>query len=99
MTCKKSYLKATVTSNKETIEYNGSTGNTFNSRWYNHNQSFNTVKENSTELAKYIWFKKRNNNIKYNIIHQIGEVRRINKICSTCSIEKLEIARASKKTI
>jgi len=46
--------KATVTSNKEIKEYIGSTGNTFKSRWYNHNYSFNTYKENSTELARYI---------------------------------------------
>ena len=92
--------KATVISNKETMEYIGSTANTFKSRWYNHNHSFNTYKENSTELAKYIWFLKNNNikyDIKWNIIHHIGEVRRIHNMCSTCNLEKLEIARASKR--
>ena len=92
--------KATVTSNKEIKEYIGSTGNTFKSRWYNHNHSFNTYKENSTELAKYIWFLKNNNinyNIKWNIIHHIGEVRSIHNICSTCSLEKLEIAKANRR--
>ena len=58
--------RATVTSNKETMEYIGSTANTFKSRWYNHNHSFNNYKDNSTELAKYIWVLK-NNNIKCDI--------------------------------
>ena len=92
--------KATVTSNKEIKEYIGSTGNTFKSRWYNHNHSFNTYKENSTELAKYIWFLKNNNinyNIEWNIIHHIGEVRSIHNICSNCSLEKLEIAKANRR--
>ena len=51
--------KATVVLNKETNEYIGSTGKTFKSRWYNHNHSFNTYKENSTKLAKYILIKKK----------------------------------------
>ena len=84
--------KATITSNNEIKDYIGSTGNTFKSRWYNHNHSFNNFKENDTELAKYIWSLKNNNinyNIKWNIIHHIGEVRKIHSICSTCSLEKL----------
>ena len=84
----------------ETMEYIESTANTFKSRWYNHNHSFNTLQENNTELAKYIWFLKNNNikyDIKWNIIHHIGEVRRIHNMCSTCNLEKLEIARASKR--
>ena len=86
--------KATVISNKETKEYIWSTANTFKSRWYNHNHSFNTYKENTTELAKYIWFLKNNNieyNTKWSIIHHIGEVRKIHSICSTCGLEKLKL--------
>ena len=69
--------KATVTSNNEIKEYIGSTGNTFKSRWYNHNHSVNNYKENGTELAKYIWFLKNNNieyDIKWSIIHHMINV-------------------------
>ena len=62
--------------------------------------SLNTYKENSTKLAKYTWSLKNDYikfNIKWNTINHFGEVRKIHSICSTCSLEKLEIARASKR--
>ena len=92
--------KATISSTKETKNYIGSTGNTFKSRWYSHNSSFKTYKDNGTELAKYIWHLKNNNinyDIKVNILHHIGEMKNIHNTCKTCILEKIEIANANKK--
>ena len=93
--------KATISSANETKNYIGSTGNTFKNRWYNHNNSFKNYKENGTELAKYVWHLKNSNinyNIKWNILHHIGEIRNIHNICKTCVLEKIEIANAKKNT-
>ena len=47
---------ATLTSNKATKQYVGSTGNSFKDRYRNHKTSVNNInKRNTTELAKYIW--------------------------------------------
>ena len=92
--------KATITSPKEIKYYIGSTGNTFKNRWYNHNNSFKNYKDNGTELAKYIWHlkhKKITYDIKWSILHHIGEIKSIHSICKTCILEKIEIANAKKK--
>ena len=91
--------KATVVSNKETKYYIGSTGNTFKNRWYGHNNNIKNNNENGTELSKYIWKLKNNNinyKIKWSIVHHIGEARRLQRICSTCNLEKMEIAKANR---
>ena len=82
--------KDTISSAKETKNYIGSTGNTFKSRWYNHNNSFKNYKENGTELAKYVLHLKNSNinyNIKWNILHHIGEIRNKHNICKTCVLD------------
>ena len=58
--------RAKISSAKEIKKYIGSTGNTFKSRWYSHNNSFKSYKDNGTKLAKCIWHLK-NNNIIYDI--------------------------------
>ena len=82
--------KATMLSVKETKIYIVSTENTLKSRWYSHNNSFKTDKDNGTELEKYIWHLK-NNKINYDIkwgIHHIGEIKNIHNICKTFILEK-----------
>ena len=54
--------RATITSNKTTKQYLGSTENTFKQRYRSHKSSFtNTIKRHTTELANYIWNLKDNN--------------------------------------
>ena len=93
--------KATVTTKKETMNYIGSTGGPFKTRWYGHIRDLKVYKENGTQLSKYIWKLKNNNTeytINWNILHHFGEVRNPQRICMTCAHEKLEIANANKKT-
>ena len=93
--------KATVTTKKELKQYVGSTGGTFKKRWYSHIRDIKIYKENGTELSKYIWKLKRNNtnyNIKWEILHHIGHIRKPQRICRTCSYEKMEIANADGET-
>ena len=93
--------KATITSAKEIKYYIDSTGNTFKSRWYSHNNSFNNYKDNGTELAKYIWHLKHNKiiyDIKWIILHHIGEIKSIYSICKTCILEKLKQPMLTKKS-
>ena len=90
--------KATVASKKETKQYIGSTGGPFKTRWYGHNNDFKTQKENGTELSKYIWKLKNNKTdykITWSILHQIGNITNPQRICMTCTYEKMEIAGAS----
>ena len=94
--------KATVKSESSTKSYIGSTANTFKARWYAHKSDFKNPKNNGTELSKYIWKLKNNNKefeINWEILHRIGEVNNIRKICSTCNLEKMEIAIANNKLI
>ena len=90
--------KATVASKKETKQYIGSTGGPFKTRWYGHNNDFKTQKENGTELSKYIWKLKNNKTdykITWSILHQIGNITNPQRICMTCTYEKMEIASAN----
>ena len=92
--------KASVTANSETKEYIGSTGGPFKKRWYSHSSDIKNEKNKGTELSKYVWKLKNksiNYEIKWNIMHKIGEVLNINKICKTCNLEKMEIALANKE--
>ena len=94
--------KATVKSENSTKSYIGSTANTFKARWYAHKSDFKNAKNNGTELSKHIWNLKNKNKefeINWEILHHIGEVSNIRKICSTCNLEKVEIAIANNKLI
>ena len=83
------------------MNYIGSTGGPFKTRWYGHIRDLKVYKENGTQLSKYIWKLKNSNTeytINWNILHHFGEVRNPQRICMTCAHEKLEIANANKKT-
>ena len=91
--------KATISSQNEIKEYIGSTGGQFKKRWYTHMSDIKNVSNKGTELSKYIW-KLKNNSIhyelKWSIMHKIGELKNISNICKTCNLEKIEIALAEK---
>ena len=94
--------KATITSQIETKEYIGSTGNQFKKRWYAHISDIKNENNKGTELSRYIWSLKNNNtsyDLKWSIMHKIREMKNIGKICKTCNLEKIEIALANKKRI
>ena len=62
--------KATISSAKETKNYIGSTGNTFKSRWYNHNNSFKKLSEKRDRASKTrLAFKKQQDQLKHKIEH------------------------------
>ena len=88
------------TTRSELKEYIGLTENTFKQRYSNHVQSFKNSKyENSTELSKYIWHLKRNNdnfNIKWSIIQRSQAYSNKTKRCNLCLTEKLSILNADK---
>ena len=95
--------EATITANRETKLYIGSTGNSFKSRYNQHSHSFNNRNANETELSKYIWQLKDKNKeytISWRLLRQIRSGgKTVSKICSTCNLEKLEIALARKQSL
>ena len=91
--------KATITTKTEVKDYIGSTGGTFKKRWYGHISDIRNEGNKGTELSKYIWRLKNNGihyELKWNIMHKIGELKNICKVCRTCNLEKIEIALANK---
>ena len=95
--------KAVVSSNLETKEYIGSSGNSFKQRFTVHKSSFRHEKHrNSTKLSKYVWSLKDKNepfDIKWSIIDKIGSRSGGGKqmLCLTCNLERLAIASADRK--
>ena len=94
--------KATVTSRAGVKHYVGSTGGKFKLRYYNHVSSFNkSTKKLSTELSKYVWKLKDQNldyKINWTILNRIRQKRnRLQRICKTCNLERIAIARADKR--
>ena len=95
--------EASVHAKNRTMIYIGSTGNDFKSRFNTHNSSFNNRGQNETRLSKHIWeLKDENTNysISWRILVKVkggGESAR--NVCSTCNSEKIEIARADKRTL
>ena len=92
--------KETITTNSETKECIGSTGGPFKQRWYSHISDIRNEKNNGAELLKHVWKlenKKTSYEIKWDIMHKIGEVMNISKLCKTCNLEKKEIALANEE--
>ena len=100
MSDKNVVCKATVKSMNEKKTYAGSTSGTFKNRWQGHNDDIKNNNDNRTELSKYIWKlkqKKINYDIELSIIHCVGEAKELQRIFSTCNLEKIGIATANKK--
>ena len=83
--------------------YIGSTGNTFKSRYYTHKSSLNHRGTNETELSKYIWSLKDADekfDVTWIILRRAkGGGASARKVCTTCNLEKLEIALADKRRL
>lgn len=84
--------QATVTTGTKTETYVGLTDNEFKIRYANHKQSFSKkILKNSTELSKYIWTLKNNNQeykIKWKIIGRANTYTNKSKECNLCLLEK-----------
>ena len=92
--------KATITSQNQSKEYIGSTGGPFKKRYYTHISDIKNEKSKGKELYKYIWKLKTNNKnyeLRWEIMHKIGEIKNVGKKCKTCNLEKIEITLADKK--
>ena len=74
-------------------QYVGSTGKPLKTRWYSYIWDFKVHKENGTETSKCIWKLKRS------ILQHIGEVRIPQRVCMTCTYEKMEVANADGGTL
>ena len=95
---------ANITTNTSTKTYIGMTGGEFKSRFNNHKKAFTNRKyAKDTELSKYIWSLKENNeqfNIEWKILrHAPANTNRIQNRCSLCLEEKLAIANADKSLL
>ena len=90
---------AQVTTNSATKNYIGLTEGTFKQRFSQHKATFKHRKyTNSTELSKYIWKLRDNNqdfNIKWTIISRARPYNNISKRCDLCLTEKLMIITAN----
>ena len=90
---------AQVTTNNATKNYIGLTEGTFKQRFSQHKATFKHRKyTNSTELSKYIWKLRDNNqdfNIKWTIISRARPYNNISKRCDLCLTEKLMIITAN----
>ena len=90
---------AQATTNNATNNYIGLTEGTFKQRFSQHKATFKHRKyTNSTELSKYIWKLRDNNqdfNIKWTIISRARPYNNISKRCDLCLTEKLMIITAN----
>ena len=89
-------FRATVTSNKSTKQYMGSTENHLNKRYMNQKYSLkNTNKRHTTELASYLWNLKDNNTdykIKWEVLNGTKSKFYIKFGCRLCKLEKNHIS-------
>ena len=94
---------AQVTTNNATKNYIGLTEGTFKQRFSQHKATFKHRKyTNNTELSKYIWKLRDNNqdfNIKWTIIRRARPYNNISKRCDLCLTEKLMIITADPDSI
>ena len=90
--------RATVTSNKATKQYLGSTGNSFKQRYRNHKSSLNNFnKRHTSEPENYIWNLKDNDTdykIKWEILNKTKFYTQFG--CRLCNLEKTEIDKSDK---
>ena len=92
-----------MTTNNAIKNYIGLTEGTFKQRFSQHKATFKHRKyTNSTELSKYIWKLRDNNqdfNIKWTIISRARPYSNISKRCDLCLTEKLMIITANPSRI
>ena len=88
--------------NKE-MEYRGATEGEFKNRHYNHTSSFNNIRyKNNTELSKYVWRLKEDENVFSMTWKKLDSAKAYNnssKRCNLCLTEKLHILEADKQSL
>ena len=93
----------TTDNDKTGKNYIGLTEGTFKQRFTQHKLSFNNRKyASSTELLKYIWRLKDNDeeyNIKWTVITKATPYNNISKRCDLCLAERLHIIKANYNTL
>ena len=93
--------KATVRTSSEQKEYIGSTGRSFKKRFSEHKHALkHRDSQQSTTLSKFIW-KARDEGeepkITWSLLHKIRTPRGPQRICTTCNLERMEIAAADRR--
>ena len=93
--------KATVHTSGEEKHYIGSTGRSFKKRFSEHSHALkHRNSQQATTLSKYVW-KARDEGedpkITWSVIHRIPEPRGPQRICTTCNLERMEIAAADRR--
>ena len=86
--------EATVNTSKQTVNYIGSTANTFKIRFTNHKASFKNINQrNCTQLSKFIWENGLNPtpDIEWKILSKCPSYLPGNKYCQLCLEEKMRI--------
>ena len=86
----------------ETRQYIGLSSTPFKQRLANHTASFNNKsKANSTELSKYVWQLKQNQEkylLQWSIVQRSASYNPITKKCNLCLSEKFHIMAAPQNT-
>ena len=93
--------KATVRTSTEEKEYIGSTGRSFKQRFSEHKHALkHRSSQQSTTLSKFVWTardKGEDPKISWSLVHSIPTPRGPQRICSTCNLERMEIAAADQR--
>ena len=93
--------KATVRTSTDEKEYVGSTGRTFKKRFSEHSHALrHRGSQQTTTLSKYVW-KARDEGkdpvVTWSLVHKIPLPRGPQRVCTTCNLEKMEIAAADRR--
>ena len=93
--------KATVSTSSGDMNYIGSTGRSFKTRFSEHTHSLRHKESSlSTTLSKHVW-KARDRGetptIKWSLIHKAPKPRGAQRICTLCNLERIEIAAAERR--
>ena len=93
--------EATVKTSSEEKVYVGSTGRSFKERYGEHKHALrHQGSSQSTELSKYVWAQRAKGEdptIQWKLLHTIGKPRGPQRVCTTCNLEKMEIAATERR--
>ena len=92
--------QATVKTSTEEKIYVGSTGRSFKARFGEHKHTLRHQGSSQTELSKYVWAQRAKGEepqIQWKILHKIGKPKGHQRICTTCNLEKMEIATTERR--
>ena len=93
--------KATVKSSGKEMDYIGSTGRSFKARFYEHSHALrHRSSPHNTTLSEYVWSERSRNEdprISWTILHNMRVPNAPQRICTTCNLEKMEIAATNRR--